>query len=916
MKKNPLLIGTSLKLYGFMLTLFLLIAGVSNAQVSVPCPQNIDFSFGNFNNWKCYTGSVTAGPSSTGPPTYAPWTLSGPVGGTAPCGGTSRHALTTGTGTDCYGGFPEVAPGGGLFSVRVGNDQIGAEAEMIQYYIHVPPGFNNYSFNFKYAVVFEDPGHGFNEQPRFTVQAFDSATGNVILCASQTFVAGQVYAQAFQRSSVGTQPFYLPWTTGNLNLSGSGGKTIIVEVRSTDCTASGHFGYGYFDVISCGQFNAAITYCNLKSGILTLAGPPGYQKYEWWNQTFTTRLNSAPYNNQTINVPAPVNCQYYNLVITPYNQNGCPDTIRTKVLCDFAVNATPDSACNTLGKPIQLNTAVTGGLGGFTYAWTGDTTLSAYNIPGPIASPVSSGYYVVTVTDSNGCFRQDTVKIENPGFKINLGPDDTTCLGTPINLNPSITPVGAPGYVFTWTPATGLSNTTIINPTFTPFATGTQRYILRVDSGICATADTMNIYTLPNTFNTTDAAVCEGEQMTPQVSGDPNFRYTWTWTGPQPPFNQNVLDFPTPPTKGSDQTPTFKADTTRTFTITARFHSCPDIVKQLNVRVEPIPIVSLGDDTVFKCLYAPIYLTTNVGPSWFSNYAYQWRADDYIDKPTSPIITFTGNVDTTLRVTVRTPLGCFARDSVRIHVFPGKFGTLSPIDPEMCPRNAVTLSAGGGVKYRWSPDLYLSNANAPVVSSIPVTTTEYTVYVSDKNGCVDTLKTTVTVHPEGTVSLPDTIVLYPGESYELNPHGNLLYYSWFPTVGLSPNASVSNPVASPTVNTRYYVTGTTEAGCKASDSIYVLVREESAIGMANAFSPGSEPNPEFKVSHLGTATLKSFRIYNRWGVKVFETSDINKGWDGTYSGTPQPMGVYIYTVEAQSNSGKPFVKQGNVTLLR
>ena len=144
-------------------------------------------------------------------------------------------------------------------------------------------------------------------------------------------------------------------------------------------------------------------------------------------------------------------------------------------------------------------------------------------------------------------------------------------------------------------------------------------------------------------------------------------------------------------------------------------------------------------------------------------------------------------------------------------------------------------------------------------------------------------------------------------------------FAWhilFHQAGLSPNASVSNPIASPSVNTRYYVTGTTEAGCKASDSVYILVREESAIGMANAFSPGSAPNAEFKVSHLGTATLKSFRIYNRWGTKVFETSDINKGWDGTFAGEPQPMGVYIYTVEAMSNTGKAFVKQGNVTLMR
>ncbi len=906
-------------LRGITLALGVLMACQSSvsAQIAVPCPQNIDFSFGNFNNWTCYTGTYTGA--------FSPWVNSGPVGGTAPTGspgstsGTaSQHALTTGPGTDPYGGFPVVAPGGGLFSLLLGNEEVNSHCEMVRYYIHVPVGFNNYSFNFKYAVVFQNPsGHASNEQPRFLVNGYDSATGLPLPCATQTFVADDpaLAGLGFQSITVGGETVkYLPWTVGNLNLSGSGGKTIIVEVVSADCALGGHFGYGYFDVTSCGQFNTTVTFCDLKNGIITMSGPPGYQKYEWFNQTFTTRLNPPPYNNQSLNLPPSAACQYYNLVLTPYSTNGCPDTIRTKTICNFTIDAKPDSLCNTLGKPVLLTSTVTGGLGGFKYQWSGGDSLSKpTNLPYDTLKPHSSGYITLTVTDSNGCFRQDTVKIENPNFTVNLGPDITTCLGTSTILTPTMNPAGAPGYVFNWSPGTGLSSTNILNPTFTPLTTGSQVFALRVDSGICATSDTMRINVLPNTFNTQDEAVCEGQTITLHVTGNDTLNYFWTYTGPPPPFGSGpLLDFPA----GNDQTPALKTDTTRTFTITAKYPGCPDVVKTLLVRVEPIPTVDLGEDTLFKCVFQPAYITTHVGPSWFGNYAYQWAPNQYIDKLTSPIILFTGNTDTMLYVTASTPLGCKNMDSIYVHVYPGKFGTLAPIDPAMCPRNAVTLTAGGGASYRWDPPLYLSSTTAPVVSSEPVTTTEYTVYVSDSHGCVDTLRTTVTVNPEATVSLPDTVVLYPGESYQLSPAGNLLYYSWFPTVGLSPNAAVSNPLASPTVNTRYYVTGTTEAGCKASDSIYVLVRGESAIAMANAFSPGSAPNAEYKVMHMGTATLKAFRIYNRWGVKVFETSDINKGWDGTYSGEPQPMGVYIYTVEAISNTGKAFVKQGNVTLIR
>jgi len=51
-------------------------------------------------------------------------------------------------------------------------------------------------------------------------------------------------------------------------------------------------------------------------------------------------------------------------------------------------------------------------------------------------------------------------------------------------------------------------------------------------------------------------------------------------------------------------------------------------------------------------------------------------------------------------------------------------------------------------------------------------------------------------------------------------------------------------------------------------------------------------------------------------VKVFESSDINAGWDGTLNGTPQPEAVYVYEVSAVTSAGQNFIKHGNVTLLR
>ncbi|MCB0700540.1 MAG: gliding motility-associated C-terminal domain-containing protein, partial [Chitinophagaceae bacterium] len=156
----------------------------------------------------------------------------------------------------------------------------------------------------------------------------------------------------------------------------------------------------------------------------------------------------------------------------------------------------------------------------------------------------------------------------------------------------------------------------------------------------------------------------------------------------------------------------------------------------------------------------------------------------------------------------------------------------------------------------------------------------------------------------------------PGESYRMDPSGNCTYYSWFPPLGLS-YADVANPLVKPDVNTRYIVQGRTDAGCTVVDSVDVLVVNDSYVDIPNAFTPHTHGgNNTLKIKARGDVNLKRFEVYNRWGTKVYESNDVNEGWDGTYNGQLQPMGVYIYSIEAVTPSGKTIKKQGNVTLLQ
>jgi gliding motility-associated-like protein len=57
-------------------------------------------------------------------------------------------------------------------------------------------------------------------------------------------------------------------------------------------------------------------------------------------------------------------------------------------------------------------------------------------------------------------------------------------------------------------------------------------------------------------------------------------------------------------------------------------------------------------------------------------------------------------------------------------------------------------------------------------------------------------------------------------------------------------------------------------------------------------------------------------IFDKWGNLVFETLDIEQGWDGTFNGKPVNTGVYVYRMDATLKNGETLMESGNITLFR
>ena len=254
---------------------------------------------------------------------------------------------------------------------------------------------------------------------------------------------------------------------------------------------------------------------------------------------------------------------------------------------------------------------------------------------------------------------------------------------------------------------------------------------------------------------------------------------------------------------------------------------------------------------------------------------------------------------------------CTRNDSIDITVHPVPTPTISNAQT-ICEGNSAALSASGGLAYFWSPATGLnSNAVANPIAS-PAATTNYTVTVS--NGfCEAPDSTTIYVNPYPAILACCDTAIAPGQSVQLNSSGGGTY-SWQTSSGLS-CTNCSNPVASPLVSTTYTLTITSDSGCSVSRTITIDVNC-GEVFIPDAFSPNGDGKNDVLYVRGDCIKTLSFMIFDRWGNRLFETTDKYIGWNGEYKGQPMNTGTYVYYVSATNYDGTSFTKKGNVELVR
>lgn len=297
---------------------------------------------------------------------------------------------------------------------------------------------------------------------------------------------------------------------------------------------------------------------------------------------------------------------------------------------------------------------------------------------------------------------------------------------------------------------------------------------------------------------------------------------------------------------------------------------------------------------------------------------WMWLPPTYVSDSTSPT-TLAYLPDSTRQYVIRAKdqYGCFRRDTLEVIVsIRNPYGAPAN-DTAICIGGSARLLVGNGVRYQWFPATDLSCTDCPDPIATPAQTTTYYGVVTDTYGCSDTLSATVKVNPLPVVIAGrDTSVLYgSGVPLYVKAPG-ARFFAWTPTAGLN-YANVPNPIAAPLETTQYVVQVIDTNYCIAYDTLNVNVNRDVVPLVPNAFSPnGDNKNDVFQVVNLGINKLVEMRIFNRWGTMVCNTTDNNRGWDGTYGGVPQDPGVYKYLIRIVKPDGKAYEFKGDLTLLR
>ena len=494
-----------------------------------------------------------------------------------------------------------------------------------------------------------------------------------------------------------------------------------------------------------------------------------------------------------------------------------------------------------------------------------------------------------------------------------------------------------------------LINTSTLVQTVTYTVTPTS------NPGSCSNSQIINVKVNPKPALTNASVIpdiCSGSNATLTLFSPVN-KPTYTWIAGDNPNTtgesivqhktQTIGDIITS-SANTVQTITYTATATYTATPTSNGEACVSIPQIITVKVNPTPAMTNADSaTMCSGAVLTIPLTSNVVST------YTWKATDNanttgetITPPqTTHTITNTINNSTSLVQTVvynitptstDTPACVGTAETINVMVNPNP--TMTSANSDLICGNGnptnMALSANVASTFTWQTT---DNPNTTGESIISQTTD--TINDSIINNTISTQTITYTVIPTSMAGIclgtPQTVIVtiaHPIAAFSNSPEngtpplvvnftnssGNSNTYKWsFGDGNGSMAADTSHTYNAPNTYTVTLV-ATNNYLCPDTATAIVLVYK---LVISNVFTPNGDGNNDFFAIKSTGITSLEMEIYNRWGIKAFETNAPDGKWDGRYTnGKSADDGTYYYIVKATGIDGQEYVEKGFLTLLR
>ncbi len=767
-------------------------------------------------------------------------------------------------------------------------------------YVWSPNGGNNANANGllagQYTVTVTDASGCISSAT--TVVGTGPLPGNINITSNNVSCFGGNNGSATANVNGGQQPYVYLWSNGGFNptisnlssgtyyvtVTSNGGcittDTIVITQPASPLTAT------------TTQINTSCFGSNDGAASVIPAGGTAPYAAIWNTNPIQNNLNATGLTSGN-----------YNVFVT--DNNGCNTsqsiTITSPLPLSFNISSQQNVSCFG-GNNGAISMNMNGGTAPYSYNWNNNSFPNS-----PFINNLTAGVYLLNITDDNGCTATNQYTITEPTLLIAsvLNYSNITCNGFNDGTIQTTTTGGTLPYSYQWIPSVSTSANA------SNLSSGYQVVAVTDNNGcIDTTAVYINEPSAIATIVQGGDTICPGQAINLSAfafGGVGNFTYVW---------NNGY--------NGANQLVNPSASTI--YSVYAMDgNGCIGTTDSTNVLVNDINLVNLSAVPDTSLCEGNTYLLSASINGGIGTYLFNWNNGLGVGQ--GPFIV-TPLTNTNYVVTVTDVCGNSINEGVLVNVNPLPSVYVLPQTEIACGQVALDLSNNAinqsGSTYNWNfGNGSYSTQEHPTQTYTQTGIYNVTLTITSAFGCINSNQANmnVTINPQSIAQFEfnprETDILNPEITFE-NYSIDASFYTW--TFGDGKSSSQFNPIHKYETDGTYYITLVTSNnyGCKDTAVEKLIIDPKFNFYIPNAFTPNADGDNDIFTAVGEEIEDFQMQIFDRWGELIYETSNLQSGWDGTAKGGSDISmeGVYVYNIKLKDWEGLNHKFVGKVSLLK